>query len=97
MKTCISSIWSLSVESRIPRKTKTTAEINNAIANAFILPPALIILKLCVVQFNITGNKRAPQVCQLLMQYQASRCVYVIRKLPVGFDKTGLLQFDTYV
>ena len=51
-------------------KIKTAAEINIAITNAFILPPALIILKLCA---------------------------YVIRKLLVDFDKTGLLQFYTHV
>ena len=45
MKACISSIWSLSVESRMPLNTQIPAEINNAIANTFILPLSLIILK----------------------------------------------------
>jgi len=40
-------------------KIKTVAEINNAIANAFILPPASIILKPCVVQFDITSNNKS--------------------------------------
>jgi len=43
----------------MPRNTQIATEINNAIANVFILPPALIILKPFVVQFNNTSNNKS--------------------------------------
>ena len=85
MKACISSIWSLSVESRMPLNTQIPAEINNAIANTFILPLSLIILKPVVAWFNIICNSKSAPGMPIANAVSSQSLCVIHTKIAGGF------------